>query len=378
FGFPISVSCVGEGAFSFCTNLTSVVIPNSVTSIGDEAFSGCRYLESVSSYAPIPPTLGKDVFNGVDKATLNVPEQDLSAYQTAEGWKDFANIIPIPTMIDRLRYKYFMEDNTAVVTYSERNSLDNYKGLQEVVIPDGINFQGVEYAVTAIGSEAFNYCWGLKSVALPATLKSIDNLAFGYCTSLREIVIPDEVTAIGNEAFTGCSALAEVKLGRSVESIGDYAFFGCTGIGELYVPESVKTIGDKAFMGVNWINEIHAEAYIPAEVPETAFSASAYRTATLFVPKGSLASYKSHPTWSKFINIEEDDNDLTGIDEVATAAVLSVKVVGGAVEIEDAKDVRIFTAEGSEVYSGGAGRVELAPGIYITVIDNSTSKIVIR
>ena len=37
-----------DGAFSWCTSLQSVTIPNSVTSIGDEAFSGCTHLDEPS------------------------------------------------------------------------------------------------------------------------------------------------------------------------------------------------------------------------------------------------------------------------------------------------------------------------------------------
>ena len=36
-----SVTSIGSDAFSYCSGLTSVVIPNSVTSIGSYAFSGC-------------------------------------------------------------------------------------------------------------------------------------------------------------------------------------------------------------------------------------------------------------------------------------------------------------------------------------------------
>ena len=38
---PNSVSCIGESAFSGCSGLTSVTIPNSVTSIGNFTFWGC-------------------------------------------------------------------------------------------------------------------------------------------------------------------------------------------------------------------------------------------------------------------------------------------------------------------------------------------------
>ena len=38
---PNSVTSIGERAFSDCSSLTSVTIPNSMTSIGENAFSGC-------------------------------------------------------------------------------------------------------------------------------------------------------------------------------------------------------------------------------------------------------------------------------------------------------------------------------------------------
>ena len=40
-GMVYSVTSLGESAFSNCSSLTSVTIPNSVTSIGSDAFDGC-------------------------------------------------------------------------------------------------------------------------------------------------------------------------------------------------------------------------------------------------------------------------------------------------------------------------------------------------
>ena len=45
---PDSVTSIGGWAFFGCSSLTSVTIPNSVTSIGDRAFSGCSSLKSVT------------------------------------------------------------------------------------------------------------------------------------------------------------------------------------------------------------------------------------------------------------------------------------------------------------------------------------------
>ena len=45
---PNSVTSIGGGAFSDCSSFTSITIPDSVTSIGGSAFSGCSSLTSVT------------------------------------------------------------------------------------------------------------------------------------------------------------------------------------------------------------------------------------------------------------------------------------------------------------------------------------------
>lgn len=42
------VTALGEGAFSYCTSLKSVTIPDSVTAIGNNAFYGCTSLTSLT------------------------------------------------------------------------------------------------------------------------------------------------------------------------------------------------------------------------------------------------------------------------------------------------------------------------------------------
>ena len=47
-GSTYSVTSIGDGAFMYCSGLTSVTIPNGVTSIGDRAFYYCSGLTSVT------------------------------------------------------------------------------------------------------------------------------------------------------------------------------------------------------------------------------------------------------------------------------------------------------------------------------------------
>ncbi len=366
---PNSVKNISGWSFASCYGLVSVDIPMGVETVGYFAFD-CKYLRSVTIRSIQPPLCesGTPFGNIQDYATLNVPDVSLETYKSAKYWQNFPNIVGFEAVdtvkIGSLNYIVNHGLKTATVTFAEQNSLSNYEGLQGIIIPETVEFEGETYKVTAIGKEAFNNCWGLKAVSLPETLQSVDELAFGYCTSLRSVTIPDNVTTIADEAFTGCSALASVTIGNSVETIGDYAFFGCTGLAAIHVPESVKSIGENAFMGIHWIDEVHAKSQTPAEAPASAFSANAYKNATLVVPDGAAETYKVHPTWSNFMAIREVSNQPTKIE-----------VVDGAIVVKGAESVLIYNTSGAQVYVGEAGRIELPSGIYLVATDSVTKKV---
>ncbi|MDO5446746.1 MAG: leucine-rich repeat protein, partial [Prevotellaceae bacterium] len=75
--------------------LISIDIPNSITSIGASAFAWCKGLTSIKIWVNEPLSIGKYVFDVVDKAkcALYVPKGSLAAYSLAEGWKDFKSIV---------------------------------------------------------------------------------------------------------------------------------------------------------------------------------------------------------------------------------------------------------------------------------------------
>lgn len=91
---PASVTAIGGYAFYECTGLTSVTIGNEVIAIDDYAFSNCKGLTSITVENETPISISQKAFLNVDKAacTLYVPAGSKSAYENAEGWKEFENI----------------------------------------------------------------------------------------------------------------------------------------------------------------------------------------------------------------------------------------------------------------------------------------------
>ncbi len=87
-------------SFGKCTKLTDITIPESVSSFYNSVFFDCSGLKSIKSLRPEPVNFiyTYDVFTGVDKeqCILHVPFGSKAAYQSANQWKDFQNIVEMP------------------------------------------------------------------------------------------------------------------------------------------------------------------------------------------------------------------------------------------------------------------------------------------
>ena len=71
---PDSVTTIGDYAFSNCSSLTSVTIPNSVTTIGMNAFYNCSSLESVTIGDSVT-TIGEQAFSCCSSLTsVTIPD----------------------------------------------------------------------------------------------------------------------------------------------------------------------------------------------------------------------------------------------------------------------------------------------------------------
>ena len=92
---PNSVTSIGRSTFYNCSSLASITIPNSVTSIGNCAFYGCMDITEIYAMSETPAMLDYGTFSMTDIsfATLYVPVGSKEAYQAADYWNEFGNIV---------------------------------------------------------------------------------------------------------------------------------------------------------------------------------------------------------------------------------------------------------------------------------------------
>ena len=152
-------------------------------------------------------------------------------------------VTPYDCEVDGLYYK--LKDNEATVTYREE-IYKTYSG--NVAIPEQVTVNGKDYAVTAIGNNAFRGSNYLTSVSIPSSVKFIGKYAFKDCSRLQEVTIPNSVEIIDYGAFMGCSRLSNLSLSNGLREIGNFAFSECMKLNSLTLPNSLQSLGKAAFM----------------------------------------------------------------------------------------------------------------------------------
>ena len=251
-GTTYSVTSIGDGAFEYCSKLTSVTIPNSVTSIGEEAFEYCSKLTSVTIPNSVT-SIGNYAFIGCLKLTSVAINSDAIVNKAYSSSSNISRIF-----------------GSQVTEYIIG---DDVKGIGEYAFYDCSKLTSVTIgeSVTSIGYYAFGGWTSLTKTNYTGDIAGWCNIMFGsyyanpMCRSrnfyindqeIKDLVIPNNVTSIGNYAFEGCSSLTSVTIGESVTSIGDEAFRYCDSLTSVTIGESVTSIGEEAFHGCSKLTSV--------------------------------------------------------------------------------------------------------------------------
>lgn len=306
--FGDSLRIIGSYAFSGCTDLKNLIVPDSVETIGFYAFSGHfervyvpatvktesdAFADCSADYATAPA----EAFGGfsVEHATVNDGGEIKSGYFTSDSSLKTVSL-PKTTVIaaDAFRFcpNLVSVDMPVVKTIGE-HAFSGCGSLKKIELPESVEsigerafyeskaledvtfatldmtvgeyaFAGLEnlktvHAPDVIGWISFGFgkyafsSYGLyigdtlvTDVVIPDGINEIGEYAFACCTSIKTVDTGRQLTIIGAHAFDGCTALTDIKIGISVMTIGDAAF-ACCAVTEYAIPASVTSIGREVF-----------------------------------------------------------------------------------------------------------------------------------
>ena len=290
-------------AFTGCKNIVAINIPNSITKIVPEAFSDCSALESVTIYeveGTVDPVYYSPEITGADGKTHKdgvvikndgVTGKTLFYFPNAKTGNN--GVYAIPDDVETIPAEIFSgrELTKIIVPASVTNVMAN--GFATARYLTEVEFlaapEGTEEKALTIDEKAFEGCYRLENLILPArlmTMKLYDAKAadgsytqsvFKGCSHLANIEVrgnaaPNQervysaqngmlLSADGKTLFYYPAGKTDttVVLPDSVTSIGDKAFYKHTKITTFAVPARLQNIGESAFEGCTGITTLTFE-----------------------------------------------------------------------------------------------------------------------
>ncbi len=280
-GINYTVTAIDNNAFSNCTELEIVVVPNSVIIIGEEAFHNCNNLRMVQLGTSVKK-IGASAFLSCSKLQqINLPNSLTEISKHAFSNCSSLEEVIIPNQIKNIEtYTFYSCEKLKNIKFPSSleyigeaafafcKNLDslsfsnNLKVIDNKAFSSCVKLQKINLpeSLVTIGSAAFSSCSSLKSIRIPNLVKEINNSTFVYCKNLEEIFLPSGLREIHNNAFEYCSKLKSVKIPSSITSISNAVFSNCVNLDSVYLPESITFVGSYAFQNCTNLKSINLKS----------------------------------------------------------------------------------------------------------------------
>lgn len=240
------VTAVGQYAFSECTRLKSVTLPDSVKIIDAEAFEFTPFYENSANYVGGALYAGNHLIKvktyvegtlTVREGTTSIAEEALLRCKKLTG-------VSLPDSLKAIDRRAF-SGCTNITAFDIPSAVD-YIGTAAFLDCASITSIALPEAITEIAFSMFNGCTSLEEINYSSQLKSIEANAFKK-TAIKSTIIPEGMTTVPACAFSGCKSLETADIPDSVKEIGEGAFESCPALQEIVMPDSVERIKYSAF-----------------------------------------------------------------------------------------------------------------------------------
>ena len=258
---PSSVISIGDTAFSDCSSLPSIYIPNSVLNVGFYTFSGCSSLVISAEVTSKP--VGWDLNWNPSDCHVDWGYNQISIIFEANGGSSVDPIlqesgitITAPAIPTRTGYTFdgWYSDIGLTTAYTFTTMpLENitlYAKWIEINEESEFIFSLKEdntYEIIGYIGTEIDIVIPETYLGLPVT--SIGSNAFDGNTNITSAIIPVGITSIEEYAFCDATALTSVtfEAGSQLTKIGDWAFQSTISLKSIIIPSGVTSIGEYAF-----------------------------------------------------------------------------------------------------------------------------------
>lgn len=282
---------INDYAFSGCTALVTLNLPENLGTLDSYAFKGCTALTTVNFVANAKFIKPETTEGGTDPAPEAYDPAGLVTTIGDGAFMDCTSLttITLPYFIARIGNSAF-ENCTALATFTTMDGADSKTAALRTIgdraffgntslnnvdvnTTKGVNTIGVSAfencgqlatinlsGVTRFAEGVFRNAKALKSVTMSANASIyVGQEAFRNCVTLSDITA--RIAAAGDGAFRNCISLRAITFVSSgIEYIGSNAFNGCVLIQKVSIPSSVVAIGDSAFDGCRGITSLTFES----------------------------------------------------------------------------------------------------------------------